>query len=183
MTKTNLSRISAWVDADLKRDFSNAVKAHKTTESKLLKLLLTTFLKKNPTDQLPPSIENHGKKVKRVEIGLTASEKDELHKRAAPRGMTDNTYVAALLRTHFNSTPYFSENELQALREANRQLAVLGKNMNQIAKALNISLDNAHVIKAAELDKIRSNVEQHRQFIVALVQENMRAWGGENNGS
>lgn len=176
MATRKLKAITAWVSQEIKDDFSLNAKKNGTTDSKLLALLVNTFLKRNPLPQGKVDDTEEGKKVRRVEIGLTANQAEELNKRSVPMGMSGNAYVAALLRTHVKHAPYFSEEELNALREANRQLAALGKNVNQIARALNTSLDNADLARAAELDQVRQEVEQHRQAVANMVRQNMKAW-------
>lgn len=60
-----------------------------------------------------------------------------LHERAAARGMASATYVSVLLRAHLRSLAPLAKEELVALKRAVSELGAVGRNLNQIARAVN----------------------------------------------
>lgn len=182
ISKEKLKQLTAWVEPDIDEAFAKAATINNKSKSSLLKLLVFNFLKRNPVENVNDDLKTTGVRERRITVRFTVAEEHELNKRANTKDTTKSRYLASLFRVHISHAPYFSDLELQALREANRQLAAIGKNVNQIAKALNMSLDNAHLARAESLDEIRHAVEQHRQFIGNFVRENMKAWGIESDG-
>lgn len=145
----------------------------------MLRVLINLFLKQNsPSEDMPDASEV---KDKKMYIRLTEPEKVAVANRSRAQGFKSATWVRSLIRATLARTPHFNEEELHELREANRQLAALGRNINQIAKTLNMSADNAHHAIAIDLKQLRETIEDHRGTIVSLVRENLRSWGVQND--
>lgn len=172
--RENLKQLSAWVHPTTKTEFVTLAKANDHTESSMLKLLINAFLKKNPSLETTPteSIATDAK----LTFWLGSREKKSIEDLAQQRGLKPSPYMRGLVRAHISNRPSFSDQELVALKEANRQLAAIGKNINQIARALNTSLDNAHLARAQELDQIRELVDNHRKAVANMVRENLKSW-------
>ncbi len=60
-----------------------------------------------------------------------------LHERAAARGMASATYVSVLMKSHLRSLAPLPKDELVALKHAVSELGAVGRNLNQIARAMN----------------------------------------------
>jgi Bacterial mobilisation protein (MobC) len=60
-----------------------------------------------------------------------------LHARAEARGMRSATYVSVLIRSHLRMLAPVPKDELLALKRSIAELATIGRNINQIAKAVN----------------------------------------------
>lgn len=173
------SQISTYVVPEVKSAFNAVVRAHGTTESKLLGSLVDFFLKRNP----PPEQTRRGAdasatgmKSERVTLRLTPMEYAELEERARVQGMGKGSYLAALFKAQARNQPQFNGAEMQALREATRELTAIGRNLNQMARALNTSLDHADRARALELEALQAQVERERQAVKALIKANLKAW-------
>lgn len=70
-------------------------------------------------------------------VRLSTEDRLLLDARAEARGMRPATYVAVLTRSHLRSLTPLPKDELLALRRAIGELAAIGRNINQIAKAAN----------------------------------------------
>jgi hypothetical protein len=57
--------------------------------------------------------------------------------RAEARGMRPATYVSVLIRSHLRQLAPLPKDELLALKRSIAELATIGRNINQIAKAMN----------------------------------------------
>lgn len=169
--------IKAWVSSDTKTAFQKAATRHGTSESRLLSHILDAFLKNNQIDvelKTPTEIKNN-----KMDFRISTCMKAELRKRAGEQGMKSGPYAVVLLRAHLSRKPYFTEHELEVLRQCNNELTAIGRNINQIARALNTSLDNVHMAQAAELGQVAALVKANRDYVRNLIRANLSAWGIE----
>lgn len=173
-----LKQLSAWVKADIKTAFASIAQAQGNTESELLKLIVEVFLKKNPpTDVAALPLTDKERKTDKVSVRFTPTEGEAITALAKNRGMKRSSYLAAIFRTHLTKRPYFPETELLALREANQELAAIGRNINQIAKVLNASLDKNDIAKAIELEAMKKLIDNHREYVKSFIRSNIESWG------
>jgi hypothetical protein len=74
---------------------------------------------------------------RRVYVRLRDEDRLLLDARAAARGMRPATYLSVLTRAHLRALTPLPKEELLALKRSIGELASLGRNINQIAKAAN----------------------------------------------
>jgi mobilization protein MobC len=74
---------------------------------------------------------------KPILVRLRSEDRLLLDARAEARGMRSATYVAVLIRSHLRLIPPLPKNELLALKRSIAELATIGRNINQIARAVN----------------------------------------------
>lgn len=127
------------VTADEKRQFHVAAQANGLTDSRLLEKLVQAFLKRQPITSPTPTSQV-GVRSQQAHARLTPAEHADLGQLAAERGMSRGTYLAELFRAHAYGQPRFSNTEIDALQAAG-QLAAVGRNVNQIARALKGNAD------------------------------------------
>lgn len=98
-----------------------------------------------------------------------------LDARAEARGMRPATYVAVLTRSHLRRLAPLPKDEMQALRRSIGELAAIGRNLNQIAKAAN---DGGRVPGSAreEFRAMLRVCEALRDNTKALLKANLRSW-------
>ena len=70
-------------------------------------------------------------------VCLRAEDRLLLDARSEARGMRPATYVSVLIRSHLRQLAPLPKDELLALKRSIGELASIGRNINQIAKALN----------------------------------------------
>lgn len=157
-----------------------AAKARELDKSErgLLRLLVETFLGQNPVAEEVPAPT--GIKDDFFGMRLGGSLKKELQNRAKEHHMKAGPYVEGLLRSHLSKKPFFTEIEMEVLRQSNNELTAIGRNINQIARALNASLDNAHLLKASEIKELAEQVKNNRNAVRSLMKANLAAWGVEH---
>lgn len=170
--------VRARVDAQTKAAFHAVVVNQGTSESRLLQLLIGALLKNN-SDNGSPSIPPTEIKDDRFSFRLSAKLKDDLARRAKEQGASPGSYLVALARTHLSKKPYFTERELEVLRQSNSELTAIGRNINQIARALNRSLDHADMTRSKELEQVAVLVKGHRDYVRGLIRANLSSWGIE----
>jgi hypothetical protein len=76
-------------------------------------------------------------KRKPILVRLRGEDRLLLHARAEARGMRSATYVSVLIRSHLRQLTPLPKDEFLALKRSIAELAAIGRNMNQIARAAN----------------------------------------------
>ena len=94
-------------------------------------------------------------------------------------------WIVALVRSRLRpDAPQFTLNEVQALYESNRELWALGRNINQIAHAMNLDMQQAGRLKGSaarvnELESIKAAIDRHTAQVLALCNESFERWADE----
>ena len=74
---------------------------------------------------------------KPILVRLRGEDRLLLHARAEARGMRSATYVSVLIRSHLRQLTPLPKDEFLALKRSISELAAIGRNINQIARAVN----------------------------------------------
>ena len=98
-----------------------------------------------------------------------------LDARSEARGMRPATYVAVLTRSHLRRLAPLPKDEMQALRRSIGELATIGRNLNQIAKAAN---DGGRLPGSAREDfrAMLKVCEALRDHTKAMLKANLTSW-------
>jgi hypothetical protein len=98
-----------------------------------------------------------------------------LHERAAARGMASATYVSVLIRSHLRALTPLPKDELVALKQAVGELGAIGRNLNQITRAVN---QGARVTGPGrdEFGAILKICEALRDHTKDLIKANTASW-------
>jgi len=110
----------------------------------------------------------------RLMVRLEPEDRMLLTSRATARGIRSATYVALLVRSHLRGVVPMPKEELQALKRSIAELSAIGRNLNQIARAL-------HQGKAAppgreEVKAMIKVAEGLRDHFKALLSANEKSW-------
>jgi len=108
------------------------------TESTLVRQLLEVVLRTSAVSGVPRvgEIERPNRET-RLSVRLDPSDRLLLKERAAARGVPSATYIAALVRSHLRGITPLMKDERLALDRVVTELTVVGRNLNQMARALN----------------------------------------------
>lgn len=178
--------IGAAVDAAIKARFEAEAKRREVTTSRLAASLIVAFLAQDDSQGQAPNrhLEQddaqtapaRASKTEQVFVRLAPYYFSELGRLAQERCWYRSTYLANLLQAHVDRRPVLCDAEVNALRQVARQLADMGRNLNQIAKRLNSSL---HHESAENLDfeLIKLLLEIEANSIRALMKANLHGWG------
>lgn len=168
--------LGAAVDAVRKTTFDAIAQERAVTSSRLLGVLIDDFLHHAPSPgRLAPPLG--GPKTEKVSVRLSPYHYVELQRRADAQQWSRSTYLANLFYIHLDAKPRFNADEVGALRQLARQLADMGRNVNQIAKSLHCSLDNAHMAMALDFDVLNMALDVETRLVKDLVRGNLDGWG------
>src|SRR5690606_29943492 len=110
----------------------------------------------------------------RTELRLTISELESVKRIADQVGASHNKWISDLVRAYITHEPQFGMHELQMIGESNSQLRAIGRNLNQIALALNRGSQDGDVV--ALIARLISEIDEHTEMVHALIHTNLARW-------
>lgn len=169
------SFIQCRVSAATKEALRAAAQRQQMTESALVKRLIEFMLQMAGSTEPQVGLEEDpASRHARLYVRLTPEDWALLRSRAEARGMPSATYASNLLRAHLRHLSPLPKAELLALKQSVVQLSILGRHINQIAKA-------SHEGKtpgppSSEFRAMLKICEALRDNTRALVQRNVTSW-------
>lgn len=168
------------VDTRIKAAFKAQAQAAVLSESDLLRIVVIDALGK--AGRTPPAVIANAEDAEtdRLTVRMPAFLLKTVRKRAkAKGGMSASRWIASLVQSNIMSDPVMSDTEIEALRASNRELAALGRNLNQIARALNDNFTETDRLKLELLNIILESIKDNRAATRTLVRASQKAWGAE----
>ncbi|MEH6433866.1 hypothetical protein [Massilia sp. DD77] len=180
--------IGAKVSAELKVSFDSIAVSRDTTSSSLAALLIKEFINRElrqpgcvdlkPRPSAVPSYgTGQGTKTEQVFVRMEPQYFSELGRLAAQRLWPRGTYLGNLFRAHLDQRPVLCDLEINAVRQVARQLAHMGRNMNQIASKLNTSTEHSYLAMSIDFELIKMLIELETSTVKNLLKANVRGWG------
>jgi len=129
--------IAARVSPETKARIKALANQRQLSESALLKQLLEVTLDGAVVPRVGlPCRDRQVSRGARLYVRLRPDDQLLLAARAAARGMPAATYVSVLTRSHLRHLVPLPKDELLALKGAITELGTIGRNLNQIARAV-----------------------------------------------
>lgn len=148
-------------------------KAQGITEAELIRRLLRKILGNFSEDQEP--IKKRGSQ--NFTLRLDGEEIHEIEARAKSEGFSFRTaWATAVIRQALKAVPALTKADAIALRESNRELAAIGRNLNQIARVVNIELENIHSIDARIFPELKKLINNHTETVASYVEASANRW-------
>ena len=146
-----------------------------TNESAFVKQLLDVVLRTTSIADLPPpAAPDKVSRDARLYLRLAAEDWRLLKERSSARGMASATYVSLLVRSHLRGVAPLPKAEYLALKESVLELTTIGRNLNQIARAMHQG-GRPTLPGCAEVAMLKV-VEGLRDHFRALLSANERSW-------
>jgi hypothetical protein len=169
-------QLKARVTPEIKEAFMRRAKARRMTESELLRAVVMAEIGQGLITPEPAQPGPGQADTKRLTVRLAAFLLNAGKERAKARGMVLSHWIAALVQSNVSSLPVLTEDELFAVLAANRELAAIGRNINQIARNLNEAFHESERVKLDKLAELAAVIAADRQAIRALVRASRQAW-------
>jgi hypothetical protein len=113
----------------------------------------------------------------RIEIRLLRSEYEKIISCVEADGFGNaQQWLVALVRNYLTRTPQFGQREFELLGESNRQLLALGRNLNQIAKAVHQHGLEGGEFTVERIVQLRVVISKHTEAVSQLVANNVERW-------
>lgn len=120
---------------------------------------------------------NPAAKTNQIKIRLNDAGLAALDAKASKEGYCNRTgWTTAVVLAALHREPVLTDSEISALRESNREMAAIGRNLNQIARALNIDFRESDKLKHEDIEKLAERIEHHKEQVSALLSRNMSRW-------
>ena len=168
------AHLTTWVNRETKTRFAAVARHQGLSDSALLKRLIDTMLQAGGAINGVPADARAGP-ASRFSIRLRPDDQILLRERAAARGMPAATYVSVLTRAHLRLLSPLPKEELLALRRTVSELGSIGRNINQIARAVN-SGEPASGPRREDLRAILRVCEGLRDHVKELLSANIKSW-------
>lgn len=108
-------------------------------------------------------------KSEAVRVRLDHDEKAAFNALAEKLGVTASSLHRRLINEAVGAGPQVFEVELAELLDANRQLSAIGRNINQIARAINRGSVVVEPIVAEDLSSVRAAVDQQKLAVRNMI--------------
>ncbi|WP_114141180.1 plasmid mobilization relaxosome protein MobC, partial [Escherichia coli] len=72
--------------------------------------------------------------------------------------------------------PVLTDEEVNTVRESCRQLGAIGRNLNQVARALNIEFRESDKLKQEAIEKLAERIDQHLDHVSELFDKTWSRW-------
>jgi predicted HicB family RNase H-like nuclease len=171
------SLIGARVTPEVKAAFASVAQQQGMSESALLKQLLNVIVARGGESRAG----NHGPSMEapcrgtRFSVRIRPDDRRLLCERAVARSMKPATYVSTLIRSHLKKIAPVPKKELEALMQVINELGAVGRNLNQIARAINQG-SRAAGPNRDELRAILKACAGLRDHVRELLKANMESW-------
>ena len=173
---TEFALIACRVTSQTKARVRRLAERDGITESTLLRQLLDVVLRTAGPDE-PPAMAPPDKvnRDARLNVRLEPEDWRLLRERAKARGMASATYLSYLARSHLRGASPLPKAEYTLLKQSVEQLATVGRNLNQIARAMNQGGQPAMPGQAevAAMLKVSGALRDHFR---AMLDANERSW-------
>lgn len=174
--------IGAFVDQQLKDEFRRLADSRTTSESRLAGAWIAERLRREMGLPAPPVVpvvlpDRHAPRTEQVFVRLAPYYYAELLRLAAEREWKPGTFMSQMFMAHADRRPALCQPEIDALRPVARYLADMGRNINQVARKLNSSQDEAYHVFSLELDKIAMLIDLEATVVRDLLRANVKGWG------
>lgn len=169
------THLTTWVSQQTKQRFAALARQRDVSESSLLKHLIELTLQTANTEEHTGTTDDVARRATRLSIRLRPDDQLLLRERARARGMPAATYISVLLRAHLRSLSPLPKEELLALKRVVSELGAVGRNLNQLARAVN----QGERVAGPARDDLRALLkvcEGLRDHVRALLAANLRSW-------
>ena len=173
---TDFALIACRVTSETKARVRRLAERDGITESTLLRQLLEVVLRTANIDE-PPTVAMPDKvnRDSRLNVRLEPEDWRLLRERAKARGMASATYLSYLARSHLRGAAPLPKSEYTLLKQSVEQLATVGRNLNQIARAMNQG-ERQVPPGRAEVAAMLKVSEGLRDHFTGLLEANNRSW-------
>jgi predicted DNA binding CopG/RHH family protein len=171
--------VKARVDHATRAQIAAHALSRGVSESELLRQALRRELDGDPRPAQPAAPERDETSTARITVRIPSFVADAAKMRAQAAGMAPSRWIANLVQSNVARHPVLADCELQSLEATTRELAALGRNINQIARALNQAHFEAERIRLDRLADLAALIATIREEIRSLVRASRNVWGTE----
>lgn len=167
-------QLSTYIPSVMKVRWQQLARQNGSTSAALLRAAVQQLLKSNEPE-LRAIGDDSSCGNDRLHLRLRRAEAAALKLAAERDGLSRQAVILALIRAHLLRQPTPNAAELSELRESNRQLAAIGRNLNQLAHAAHIDRVHPHATEQT-LGQLLAAAQQLQHSTAALVRKTLYRW-------
>ena len=156
----------------------------KPNASLLVRSLIAGHLSKSGATAKPLTAADAGDTV-RVELRLPRAALEQVNDLAEGRFSARNYYLTSVILAHLGQ-PQLHGDEIEVLRRSNYELAKVGTNLNQVAKAFNTLVKMGGGEKLPEEGKkiasLRREITEHTGKVLRVLEAGTTVWEANGRG-
>jgi len=170
------THLTTWISRESKEQFAALARAQGLSESACLKRLVERALviAHGNRPELPQTAELFASSG-RISVRLRSDDLLLLRERSNTRTMPTITYVSLLVRAHLRALTPLPTAELAVLKRAVAEIGAIGRNLNQIARAVNQGQWPNGPTKA-DLQAMLGALVGLRDHVKGLINANLASW-------
>lgn len=173
----SMPSLTCQIDSELKARFVTAARAKGLCEAQLLRQILLEALP--APDQVPA--DGHHSATRRMTIRVPGPVHFFVEQAAKAAAVPSSRWVAMLLVSQATRTPQLVPAEWIVVEECSRQINALGRNLNQIARALHAGFGYHH--DPVLLGAVMESVAGAQHAIANAFAATRTAWGTDEASS
>jgi len=174
-----MPRVEARLTDAEKNAWSQFCQAGGLRESEMLRRMIQRVAGIGEAESAEPASDDQEEesRIRKLTIRLSPSQERRLTQRAQQEGYPNRTsWVTAMVFAELHQEPVLTDAEVAALRESNRELAAIGRNLNQMARAINTDWRESDKLKQEAIETLGERIEQHRDQVAGLLSRRLNRW-------
>ncbi len=166
-----MPRVEVSLTEDQKKAWQDYCHSVDETEAKMLRKMIADAT--NEISNHSVISKNKLKKESMITIRLTQDDRIKMGKRiAVEKYRTPTQWVRSLIRTALDKEPILPDEAVNALYASNRELAAIGRNLNQLTRALNIAFRESDKLKLDAIKLLSERIDKHNAIVAKLINYN-----------
>lgn len=177
LTPSLMKILKTKVDEKTKEAFRQAAQSRGMSEAELLRFAINNVVDNDAETPFPFLVEPTpvGCELHQMTIRLPDFLIAEIKMRGERVGMVASRWVAALVQSNLMQNPVLTEKEIRTVQASNRELAAIGRNLNQIARALNINAESPNDLGEV-LVKLKIEIDKNKEENFNLIKNSRGIW-------
>lgn len=178
-----MTKLYARVTPEFKAIFNKVAESKGLTESEFLRQVMRAAVADSAAGAIPvATLDPDDAATAQVTIRMANFLLKAVKVRAAANEMAPSRWITALVQSNVTQYPVVKVSDGLALEANERQLAALGRNLNQIARSMNFanSVNPGSFTKEwmpmSRLDHVQADIENTRLVIRELVRTSGNVW-------
>lgn len=171
-----MPKIERRVTPEVKAKWQVFCKSRGVSESDMLAMMIEKVTGETILETRFESAEAEARE-KKITIRMNADDFARVQERSLAEGFPNKTnWVTQLVLSTVDNAPVFTTEEVNAVRASNRELSAIGRNLNQIARQLNIEFRDSDRLTKDSIEQLASKIDEHKTLVSTLLDKSQKRW-------
>jgi predicted DNA binding CopG/RHH family protein len=174
--------LKTFVGEDLKQLFQQYSQESGLSESELLRSIVIGAMRNiqfTESDKPDLTLDFEKNETERITVRMPSFLMQAAKEKGKEKGMATSRWIAALVQSNIAKNPVMADQELITLKSTIRELTAIGRNINQMARALNESRNNVDKVNLDTLYLLGDSLKRNLSAVRELVRASQQVWEAE----